>query len=113
MPWYRTLTFRIALSVLVFWLLTLPMFRAHDWWTDYWFEAISPLMTRLGKGIASNGVYMIGFAIEFTAPMVIALFLFHRTALRPKADGYTRCGKCTHILKGLTEPRCPECGDVL
>jgi len=30
---------------------------------------------------------------------------------REKKDGYTRCGKCGYILKGLTEPRCSECGE--
>jgi len=25
-------------------------------------------------------------------------------------DGETRCRKCAHILKGSSEPRCPECG---
>lgn len=28
-------------------------------------------------------------------------------------EGHTRCGRCGHILRGLTEPRCPECGNVL
>lgn len=27
-----------------------------------------------------------------------------------RRDGQTRCRKCGHILRGLTEPRCPECG---
>ena len=26
-------------------------------------------------------------------------------------DQHTRCGKCGYLLKGLTEPRCPECGE--
>lgn len=25
----------------------------------------------------------------------------------------TRCRKCNHILRGLTEPRCPECGEAI
>lgn len=25
-------------------------------------------------------------------------------------DGETRCRKCRHILRGISEPRCPECG---
>ena len=25
-------------------------------------------------------------------------------------DGLTRCGNCGYILKGISEPRCPECG---
>jgi len=30
-----------------------------------------------------------------------------------KADRYdeTRCRKCGYILRGITEPRCPECGE--
>ncbi len=27
-----------------------------------------------------------------------------------RRDGQTRCRKCGHILRGLSEPRCPECG---
>ncbi len=27
-----------------------------------------------------------------------------------RRDGQTRCRKCSHILRGLSEPRCPECG---
>ncbi len=26
-------------------------------------------------------------------------------------DSETRCRKCGYILRGLTEPRCPECGE--
>jgi len=25
----------------------------------------------------------------------------------------TRCRKCTYILRGITEPRCPECGEQI
>lgn len=28
-----------------------------------------------------------------------------------RGQGRLRCLKCGHILKGLTEPRCPECGE--
>ena len=27
-----------------------------------------------------------------------------------QGDGETRCRKCRYILRGITEPRCPECG---
>jgi len=27
------------------------------------------------------------------------------------ADGHTRCRRCSHILRGLSEPVCPECGE--
>jgi len=28
-----------------------------------------------------------------------------------RRDGECRCRKCSHILRGLSEPRCPECGE--
>ena len=30
-----------------------------------------------------------------------------------RGDDETRCRKCHHILRGLTEPRCPECGTAI
>lgn len=26
---------------------------------------------------------------------------------------HTRCRKCRHILRGLSQPRCPECGEPI
>lgn len=45
------------------------------------------------------------------APVALALPVYH--ALRPRKrliDGNTWCGQCGYLLKGLVEPRCPECG---
>jgi hypothetical protein len=28
-------------------------------------------------------------------------------------DGETHCRKCGHILRGISEPRCPECGEPI
>ncbi len=55
-----------------------------------------------------------------SAMLVMSIFLIGpavttgiRYALtqRETKDGHTRCGKCGYILKGLTEPRCSECGE--
>ena len=48
--------------------------------------------------------------------LLCAAFLvgpFVASVLTPREvnDGHTRCGKCGYILKGLTEPRCSECGE--
>ena len=40
-----------------------------------------------------------------------AALLVNALTPREKKDGHTRCGKCGYILKGLTEPRCSECGE--
>ncbi len=47
----------------------------------------------------------------FLAAPIIATVLAHVLTPREKKDGHTRCGKCGYILKGLTEPRCSECGE--
>lgn len=38
----------------------------------------------------------------------LLLFLGER-----RGDNETRCRKCHHILRGLSEPRCPECGEKI
>src|SRR5262245_33394431 len=55
------------------------------------------------------------FALVFIAPIaLIALTTFSLLSLwrRPfSRDGETRCRKCDYILRGISEPRCPECGE--
>lgn len=55
-------------------------------------------------------VYMV-MAILFTACAVVGWILLNVADLR--RDGFTRCRKCGHILRGLSEPRCPECGTAI
>jgi len=31
----------------------------------------------------------------------------------PSGDGEFHCRRCNHILRGLSEPRCPECGEAI
>lgn len=47
-----------------------------------------------------------------TGTALIALGMTARRR-RGSIDGLTRCGTCSHILRGLSEPRCPECGTPL
>ena len=55
------------------------------------------------------------FALSVCAPIaLIALASFGLLSLwrRPvPGDGETRCRKCGYILRGISEPRCPECGE--
>jgi uncharacterized paraquat-inducible protein A len=47
--------------------------------------------------------------IVFTS---LPLVLFALLSIRKrKAEAETRCRKCGYILRGITEPRCPECGE--
>ena len=52
-------------------------------------------------------------AVAATLPAFVVACLVYHTLTRRHAvsDRQTRCGQCGYILKGLTEPRCPECGE--
>lgn len=43
--------------------------------------------------------------------MFVGWVLFFRKSAR--LDGITYCGNCDYALRGITEPRCPECGTRL
>ncbi len=56
------------------------------------------------------------FGIVWMAPpIVFAVFVYgfitRYLPSRQAIDGHLRCRKCNYILRGLTEPRCPECGE--
>ena len=44
----------------------------------------------------------------------IAVYLYLTRRFGPKTpDAETRCRKCGYILRGISEPRCPECGEKI
>jgi hypothetical protein len=47
--------------------------------------------------------------------VMVAFFVYGLLCLCPDikspSDGETRCRKCGYILRGISEPRCPECGE--
>lgn len=45
------------------------------------------------------------------ALLVYALLTRYCHPKRQFLDGETRCRKCQYILRGISEPRCPECGE--
>ena len=48
--------------------------------------------------------------LPFFLSFVPALILFNLLYPTTDRDPFTRCERCGYILKGLPEPRCPECG---
>jgi len=64
--------------------------------------------------------YCRGFiSIALWVPLVlfaiypVTAFLRSRSPYRRYRGHGTRCRKCGYILKGITEPRCPECGEKI
>jgi len=53
---------------------------------------------------------MIGVAASVLSLAAYAI-LTRRYGPKVFRDGETRCRQCHHILKGISEPRCPECGE--
>ena len=43
--------------------------------------------------------------------LVVYAYLTRRYGPVAQLEAETRCRKCQYILRGITEPRCPECGE--
>jgi len=65
-----------------------------------------PRSLELGVGV-SVGYFLPALLIAF----VVYGLLTRRLGSRPLMDGETRCRECGYILRGISEPRCPECGE--
>lgn len=61
--------------------------------------SMTPYYYYMVAAIVFSGVTCVGW--------VLTCWTYHR------GDDETRCRKCRHILRGLTEPRCPECGESI
>ena len=61
---------------------------------------------------AWEALYLVGMVVTVLPPFLLGLLVWRRLAPRP-GDGFLHCLRCDHILKGLTAPRCPECGEAI
>ena len=64
-----------------------------------------------GAGPTGTAAVVVLLCAAFLVGPFVASVLTHALTPRERLDGHTRCGKCGYILKGLTEPRCSECGE--
>jgi len=60
----------------------------------------------------SLAINLIGYSILFGMAVGLYAFLTRKFAPHPY-DPETRCRKCGYILRGITEPRCSECGEKI
>ncbi len=71
-----------------------------------------------GRGFRSRPeVWRLTYTLPVVVPpALIAILAFVVVTRRygPAAsDGETRCRRCDYILRGLSIPRCPECGEAI
>jgi hypothetical protein len=110
--WAALISFVAAYAATLLWeLLTLrsayvgehyaplePAFRAYIYWT-----------TAIAGDVPIVAGYL--YAAWFRVPFFVAALLTYAFLRRRKPSEYLHCPKCDYILKGLSEPRCPECGE--
>ena len=95
----QSVTYRIVLAVIVAWAAGVVV-----WLAMVVLLTLKPMYLPL--------LVEIGVPFLLFCPVVTAIAFWRLTPpLAP--DGHTRCGKCGYILKGLTEPRCSECGEQI
>ena len=66
------------------------------------------------RGLGSSDA---GMAIHFAALFAMTVLTIYgglgRLFPHNTDDSELRCRKCQYILRGITEPRCPECGECI
>ncbi|MHC4442524.1 MAG: hypothetical protein ACYTF1_24085 [Planctomycetota bacterium] len=75
-------------------------------------------LDRLMPNQTTNNLFLnlIVQCLTLSLPIIVislVTYYFIVRRYRPKwlCDGETRCRKCQYILRGISEPRCPECGE--
>ena len=81
-----------------------------------WF-VVTPICTawQLLGGSFAVGLHT-GKSVAFTLPTAaFCLAVFALFVYRPpkKGAGESYCRRCGYILRGLSKPRCPECGETI
>ncbi len=77
------------------------------------FYAVAGRTVMSGAGPTGTAAVVVFLCVAFLVGPFFASVLTHVLTPRETKDGHTRCGKCGYILKGLTEPRCSECGEQI
>ncbi len=57
------------------------------------------------------GISIIGFSLSLVVALAVYGLLSRRYDSRRMFERETRCRKCGYVLRGISEPRCPECGE--
>lgn len=72
---------------------------------------LSPAMMLLFRPIGRWGFVPL-IAVLGIVPFLAAAYVYHKLTFFDETygDGELHCPQCEYILKGLSEPRCPECG---
>jgi hypothetical protein len=112
MHWFWRAAIVVVASVLIG---TVLPFRLDLWmprpvyWMDFW-------ITHSTNHDPDGWAWRFSTAMSYLLPTVLATLASYGLLswfLGPVAakDCEPRCRKCRYILRGISEPRCPECGE--
>jgi hypothetical protein len=81
------------------------------WVAEVGLRPVARALLRLQTPLLQYG----GAVLWFGLPPVLAGICVYAWLRRERqgSDGYLHCVTCGYILKGLSQPRCPECGTAI
>lgn len=78
------------------------------------------LQSHIARNMQVGGMlaerFVAGWVVWQLPIVLLALLVYSLLTTRyPSRTQFdeTRCRKCNYILRGLTQPRCPECGEAI
>lgn len=80
------------------------------------FRVYESMMSHFRDRGPSPQAGVVVFLVWGLAPMSISIAIYGILTWRQYKSaglGETRCRRCSYILRGISEPRCPECGEKI
>ena len=111
MHWLWRIVITLAVGYVAGVLLAGSAFEAYSIITDA-LASIPPLLELMP--VSNAGLYY--HALFWFVPTLIVMaltFVFLPGRLKLRPTGQTRCRNCNHVLRNLTEPKCPECEEAI
>ncbi|GMU24136.1 MAG: hypothetical protein AMXMBFR13_42130 [Phycisphaerae bacterium] len=71
------------------------------------------LLARGGANGAGLAASLFSLSVAAVFPVAIYALLTHMSTSADIELSETRCRRCGYILRGISEPRCPECGEKI
>ena len=102
MHWF----WRAIISVAAAWICLVVMTPLFDYLRAPLLHGLPLALNNVSVYRAMGALFMLG-----TISVALASFGLLTYWTRTPFTNQTRCRKCGYILRGITEPRCPECGE--
>jgi len=82
-------------------------------WGWNWFVVVPLALRQIERGYDPSSIWAfnnVSWLVQLATAVGI-YGLLTRRYYESRPTGETRCRRCGYILRGISEPRCPECGE--